>query len=161
MSGTETILLVSVNVSPGKGTRKDGTSCADVVADGISGDAHSGTPGRSVSLLDVGVIERFASEAGMEVPEHGAFGENLTVRISGNPLLSCGDTVELGDVRLLVTQVGKECHGEGCSIYRRAGRCVMPTHGIFCTVLSGGVLSPGMTGTVRRTRTGPGRASLT
>jgi molybdopterin adenylyltransferase len=142
-------------VSPGKGTPKTGIPCADVVADGIAGDAHSGTPGRSVSMLDLGMIEKFSSEAGMEVPEHGAFGENLTVRISGEPLLACGDTVELGDVRMLVTQVGKECHGDGCSIYLRAGKCVMPTHGIFCTVLTGGALSPGMTGTVRRLRTGP------
>jgi MOSC domain-containing protein YiiM len=155
MNSDGTIRVLSVNVSPGRGTAKTETDGALVTVDGLAADAHAGTPGRSVSLLDRGTIERFASETGIEMPEYGAFGENLTVRLEEGPALSVGDVIEFDGVVLLVSQVGKECHGEECSIYRRTGRCVMPLHGVFCTVLSGGTVSPGMTGRVRSVRTGP------
>ena len=146
---------MSVNVSPGRGTAKTPTDGVLVTVEGLEADGHAGTPGRSVSLLDRGTIERFAAETGIETPGYGAFGENLTVRMEDGPDLSVGDVIEIDGVVLLVERIGKECHGDDCSIYRRTGRCVMPDHGVFCTVLSGGPVSPGMTGRIRRSRRGP------
>jgi molybdenum cofactor synthesis domain-containing protein len=49
-----------------------------------------------------------------------------------------GDQVELE-----VTQIGKKCHGNNCSIFRETGNCVMPKEGIFARVVKGGKLSIG------------------
>ena len=43
---------------------------------------------------------------------------------------------------LLVTQIGKECHND-CEIKKMAGKCVMPTEGIFAIVLNDGEIFPG------------------
>lgn len=41
-----------------------------------------------------------------------------------------------------VTQIGKECHND-CAIKRAAGECVMPTEGIFVTVVQEGTVRAG------------------
>jgi molybdenum cofactor synthesis domain-containing protein len=47
------------------------------------------------------------------------------------------------EVELEVTQIGKKCHGAGCSIYKEVGNCVMPKEGIFLRVKKGGYLKAG------------------
>jgi MOSC domain-containing protein YiiM len=47
-----------------------------------------------------------------------------------------------GEVRLRVTQIGKECHTR-CAIFKIAGECIMPELGIFCEVLGGGTVKAG------------------
>jgi molybdenum cofactor synthesis domain-containing protein len=54
------------------------------------------------------------------------------------------DRFTLGDIELEVTQIGKECHGTSCAIFKEVGNCVMPKEGIFCRVLSPGILHAGM-----------------
>ena len=49
-----------------------------------------------------------------------------------------------GTALLAVTQIGKECHND-CAIKKTAGRCVMPTDGIFAVVLKNGAVKPGDT----------------
>ena len=46
-------------------------------------------------------------------------------------------------VELEVTQIGKKCYGDNCSIFREVGNCVMPKEGIFARVLKGGHLQGG------------------
>ena len=53
-----------------------------------------------------------------------------------------GTVLRAGEVRLEVTQIGKECHND-CEIRRLTGMCVMPTDGIFAVVLNEGVIRPG------------------
>jgi MOSC domain-containing protein YiiM len=144
------IKILSVNVSEAKGIEKHPVPEVTVGALGIEGDAHRDVPKRHVSLLDRGIIDRFSSEASLGEIGYGAFGENITFLMDDALLPSPGDIIEISDVRLRVEIIGKECHGEGCSIYRRAGKCVMPSHGIFCSVLSGGKLVPGMKGRIIR-----------
>ena len=47
------------------------------------------------------------------------------------------------EVELEITQIGKECHGSSCAIFREVGNCVMPKEGIFARVIRPGVLRPG------------------
>jgi len=144
-------LVVSVNTSPGKGTEKQPVAFIDVDPDGVVGDAHRGTSGRGVSLLDEGAVQAFLEETGMTLAA-GAFGENITMRGLEASTLSPGDRLVIGTVELEVTAIGKTCHGSSCSVFRRAGRCVMPLEGIFCSVLRGGRIAPGDYGrTVPRT----------
>jgi molybdopterin adenylyltransferase len=134
--------VVSVNVSTDKGTVKRPVGRATVDRNGIVGDAHAGPWDRQLSLLSQETIDRFAESAGLTIMP-GDFGENLTVRGLDLGAACLLDGLRIGDVDLQVTQIGKECHGEGCAIYRQVGRCVMPTDGIFCRVLQGGTIEPG------------------
>jgi MOSC domain-containing protein YiiM len=111
-----------------------------VVGFGIEGDAHGGDWHRQVSLL--------ADESAQKMRDLGAdvgpgdFGENILTEGIELHALPVGTRLGLGEVELEVTQIGKECHTH-CAIYETAGSCIMPTHGIFCKVISGGTLAAG------------------
>lgn len=126
-----------------KGTGKTPQASAKFIENfGIERDAHaSSETHRQVSLLATETIQ-VVKDKGVDVGP-GAFGENLCV--SGITLASVkiGDVLEVGDgVRLEITQIGKECHTR-CSIYYRAGLCVMPTDGLFARVIQGGEVKEG------------------
>ena len=53
------------------------------------------------------------------------------------------DRLTCGETELAVTQIGKECHGTSCVIFKETGDCVMPKEGIFCRVIRPGILKPG------------------
>jgi MOSC domain-containing protein YiiM len=142
-----TLTILSVNVSLLKGTAKEPVDIITLDAGGVIGDAHHGTPGRGVSLLDRTSVEAMTREAGIDPIPRGAMGENLTCRFDGKPP-SVGDFIRIGGALLRVDRIGKECHGDGCAIFRSVGRCVMPSEGVFCTVLKGGTVTAGMTGSV-------------
>jgi len=50
-----------------------------------------------------------------------------------------GEIIEIDDVSLEITQIGKECHSR-CAIYYAAGDCIMPRQGIFTKVPKGGTI---------------------
>ena len=145
-----TITVVTVNISQDKGTAKHPVSVIELDREGVVGDAHRGTTGRNVSLLDRTLVEELTVSSGIERIPEGAMGENITFRISGPDTPRVGDRVLIGEVLLQVEKIGKECHGDGCEIFRRIGRCVMPSAGIFCSVVRGGQIQPGMTGELIR-----------
>ncbi|MBK7029169.1 MAG: MOSC domain-containing protein [Bacteroidales bacterium] len=109
---------------------------------GVQGDAHSGTWHRQVSLLAVESIHKFSKEAGRQI-NFGEFAENITTEglelWKSHPL----DRISIGDIELEVTQIGKECHGTSCNIFKEVGNCVMPKEGIFARVLRNGVVKAG------------------
>lgn len=136
--------IVSVNISKEKGTIKTPCEKIELTLNGIESDAHSGDWHRQVSLLSTESIGSFSLISGREYLP-GEFAENIT--LSGMKLNECrpGDIIEGGNVELLVTQIGKKCHGGGCAVFRESGACVMPKDGIFCRVLSAGELKKGET----------------
>jgi len=136
------IKVLSVNTSAKKGTIKKPVESIQLNEFGVAGDAHSGRWHRQVSLLATESISKFAAEAGRTI-SFGEFAENITT--SGILLHECrpldrflNDTVELE-----VTQIGKKCHGDNCSIFRETGNCVMPKEGIFARVIRNGKLKAG------------------
>ena len=140
------IQILTVNISPGKGTAKEPVPSIDLDAGGIIGDAHYGTPGRQVSLLDRTLVEGMIESRGdMSIPE-GAMGENITFRCLSPLEFHIGDIISFPDALLLIEQIGKECHGDGCAIFRAVGECVMPANGLFCSVIKGGRLTSGEIG---------------
>lgn len=139
---SDAMQVVSVNISEKKGTVKHAVSEAVVDERGIVGDAHAGTDNRLVSLLTQESIKHFATEIGRELAP-GEFAENLTVRNLDQAVVALLDRLRIGDVVLEVTQIGKKCHGDSCAIYREVGRCVMPKEGLFCRVISGGIIKAG------------------
>ena len=72
----------------------------------------------------------------------GAFGENLVVSGYDFTKMKIGTRFCCGDVILELTQIGKECHN-GCEIFKKMGKCIMPTNGVFTKVIHGGVISEG------------------
>lgn len=107
---------------------------------GIEGDAHAGKLHRQVSLLSYETIQEF-NRQGAGVTD-GAFGENLVVSGYDFTKMAVGTKFRCGDVVLEMTQIGKECHN-GCEIFQKMGKCIMPTNGVFARVLQGGMISEG------------------
>lgn len=133
--------VVAVCTSETKGVPKKPVPAVEVTAGrGIEGDAHAADWHRQVSLLGIESIEKMRRLGASVSP--GDFAENVTT--SGIALLSLpiGARIEVGEVLLEVTQIGKECHAR-CAIYRQVGDCVMPREGIFARVLRGGSIRPG------------------
>ena len=131
----------AVCISEKKGTRKVEVPYVNVLVNhGIVGDAHAGNWHRQISLLAEESIE-IMRQSGMELTP-GAFAENIISEGIELKNLLVGTKLKIGNTMLEVTQIGKECHND-CEIKRTAGKCVMPTEGIFAIVLTDGVISPG------------------
>jgi len=133
--------IAAVCISEQKGTVKKPVPEIQLEQDyGIVGDAHAGKHHRQVSLLAEESTE--ATKKLLPNITPGVFAENILT--SGITLytLPVGTVLKIGQVRLQVTQIGKECHA-GCEIRRLTGDCVMPREGIFTIVLEGGTIRPG------------------
>jgi molybdenum cofactor synthesis domain-containing protein len=133
--------ILSVNTSEKKGTVKKPAASITIDENGVREDAHAGPWHRQVSLLSSESIARFAASLGRRI-EPGEFAENITTVGLDLSTVSLLDTFSIEGVELEVTQIGKECHGEGCAIFREVGKCVMPKEGIFTRVLSTGRVNP-------------------
>lgn len=134
--------VVAVNISEKKGTRKHSCPEVTLIANhGIEGDSHADGTHRQLSLLGQEDID-FMRTLGADV-KPGDFAENITtegVELSSYPI---GTRFRIGkDILLELTQIGKTCH-QGCEIRNLVGTCIMPKKGIFCRILSGGVVRPG------------------
>ncbi len=134
--------IVSVNVSVEKGTIKLPVESITIDDRGVVGDAHAGAWHRQVSVLGSDSIGSFIADTGRET-KPGEFAENLTM--SGIDLMKVAilDRLRIGEVELEISQIGKECHGDKCAIFREVGKCVMPKEGIFCRFVTGGEIRPG------------------
>jgi len=136
------IKILSVNTSEKKGTIKKPVDSIQLSEIGMVGDAHSGKWHRQVSLLASESITKFSAEAGRTI-KYGEFAENITTE--GLLLHECRplDRFLNSSIELEVTQIGKKCHGDNCSIFREIGNCVMPKEGIFARVIRNGELKAG------------------
>ncbi len=133
--------VLAVCTSQKKGIRKRAVEQVELRPDwGIVGDAHAADWHRQVSLLAWESIEKMRA-LGLNV-NAGSFAENITTRGLSLVDLPVGTHLRLGQARVEVTQIGKECH-DRCAIYAQAGDCVMPREGIFVRVHQGGAVKPG------------------
>ena len=135
--------IISLNISEKKGVRKKPVAMVSLKTEyGIEGDAHASAEWhRQVSLLAIESIKKM-QDMGLDV-KPGDFAENITTEGIDLPNLPIGTRLRIGeDVRVEVSQIGKECHTR-CAIYYQAGDCVMPKEGIFVRVLKGGLLKNG------------------
>lgn len=131
----------AVCISEKKGTRKHEVPSIKVLVNhGIVGDAHAGNWHRQISLLADESIDKLRSSVKDLTP--GAFAENMVTKGIELTSFPIGTRLKVGSAILEVTQIGKECHND-CEIKRTAGKCVMPTEGIFAIVLKEGEIFPG------------------
>jgi molybdenum cofactor synthesis domain-containing protein len=136
------VKVLSVNISEKKGTVKKPVSEVFLSKKGVLQDAHSGSWHRQISLLGSESIQKFEHKAKRKI-EFGEFAENITTEgielYKTHPL----DILKNDNIVLEITQIGKECHGDSCSIFREVGNCVMPKEGIFARVVKEGSLKVG------------------
>lgn len=143
--------VTAVCISEKKGTRKHAVPSIEVKKDhGIVGDAHAGNWHRQISLLADESVDTMRGK-GVEL-QPGDFAENILTRGIELKTLPVGTVLRVGETRLQVTQIGKECHND-CEIRRLVGTCVMPTQGIFAIVLTEGTIRPGDTISVEESAT--------
>jgi molybdopterin adenylyltransferase len=136
------ITVDSVNVSERKGIVKTPVDKIRLTSNGVENDAHQGPWHRQVSMLGVESINSFSKNSSRAYA-FGDFAENITTRGMEIYRTHVFDRFRNGKVELEVTQIGKKCHGAGCSIYKEVGNCVMPKEGIFLRVKKGGFLKAG------------------
>ena len=135
----------AICISEKRGTVKREVEAARFIENhGIEGDAHAGDWHRQVSLLSADKVDAFNEKGALVIS--GDFGENLVIEGIDCASLPAGTTVIIGEgddeVRLSVTQRGKECHTH-CQVYQRMGDCIMPREGIFTRVMKGGTVKKG------------------
>jgi MOSC domain-containing protein YiiM len=136
------IKVLSVNVSKEKGVIKKPVEQIIITEKGIEQDAHAGDWHRQISLLAKESIDNFEKILGRKL-KYGEFAENITTEGITLYTMKPGDKLNIGNVELEVTQIGKKCHGEGCAIFSQVGKCVMPKEGIFAKVIKTGSVKAG------------------
>lgn len=141
--GEDVAHVSSVNISEKKGCRKHEVPQIELrFGTGIAGDAHAGNWHRQISLLAEESIDQMRA-LGLAKLTPGAFAENINTEGIDLKALPVGTRLRVGECLLAVTQIGKQCHDDGCAIKRATGTCVMPTEGIFAIVLEGGTVRKG------------------
>jgi MOSC domain-containing protein YiiM len=128
--------IFRLSISPQKGMKKENVERVSLVEDfGIVGDAHAGSE-RQISLLPYEAFD-IVRERLPEI-EPGDFAENITTRGIDFTSASIGRHLRIGsEVRLVITQIGKECHND-CHIKKAVGDCIMPRLGVFASIAEGG-----------------------
>lgn len=135
-------IITSVNISEKKGIRKNSVESVSLrIHHGIEGDAHAGDWHRQISLLADESVDKVRTVIPNLTP--GAFAENINTKGIVLYELPVGTRLKLGAALVEVSQIGKQCHDDGCAIKRAVGDCVMPREGIFVTVLEDGVIKAG------------------
>ena len=133
--------VLAVCISEKKGVQKTAVPYIDVKCrHGIVGDAHAGDWHRQISLLAKESVDQMRL-CGVNLFD-GAFAENIVTEGIDLKHLPIGTLLQVGPTLLRVTQIGKECHND-CAVKKLAGKCVMPTDGIFAVVEMEGRIAPG------------------
>ena len=138
----EQLKVVSVNISAGKGTIKTPVKEINLTQQGVEGDAHSGQWNRQISILGMNSIRKTRQQAGRTIFP-GEFAENISLEGFDYTQVHPLDRFTCGESEIEVTQIGKECHGTSCAIFKETGDCVMPKEGIFARVLNPGMIRAG------------------
>lgn len=136
-------VIEAVCISAKKGIVKKAAAQAEFqVGFGIVGDAHGGDWHRQVSLLAGESIDKVKEK--LPQLKDGAFAENVVTRGIDLSAVRIGDRLRLGrEVVLEITQIGKQCHNDGCAIKKATGDCIMPKEGLFARVIAGGTAKAG------------------
>ena len=106
---------------------------------GLVGDSHAGTE-REVSLLAIESIHQLCQETGISV-EPGCFAENITTEGIDLISLPIGALLRIGEVKLMVIQVGKD--PSQAHTYNYQGYSILPKEGVFCKVMESGEVEIG------------------
>lgn len=137
-----TVISTNISKSASKGKSKQPVASITLDVNGVIGDAHAGPGNRQVSMLTAESLSDFQARTGHKVAS-GEFAENLTISGLDLKIVAPLDRLQIGEVVLEITQLGKKCYGAVCEIFRKVGPCTMLTDGAFARVVRGGKINPG------------------
>ncbi len=134
--------IYSISISPERGQLKKEVSEAEVIANyGIKNDGHAGDWGRQITCLNRKSV-LYANEKYSLNTIPGDFAENIQIDNLDFSKITVGSKLKLGnDVILEITQIGKEDHPS--IVTKTFGVSLLPGEGLFCKVLTGGVICKG------------------
>lgn len=129
--------VISVNISDVRGVKKTPIAKGEFKAGyGMVNDGHaSSETHKQISLAGIESYKKLEKEEGLSLTP-GSFAENITTEGIILYELPVGTTLEIGEVILEVTQIGKKKHSVPF-------RTLLPTEGIFAKVIRGGVIKKG------------------
>lgn len=136
-------VIEAICISKKKGIVKKPVAQAEFqVGFGIAEDAHGGDWHRQVSLLAGESIDTVKKR--LPSLKDGAFAENIVTRGLDLAAVKVGERLRIGGKIILeITQIGKQCHNDGCAIKKATGDCIMPKEGVFAKVIQGGSAKAG------------------
>jgi len=152
--------VLSINISEKKGEIKIPIKQGEFIKDfGLKEDSHAAAWHRQVSLLAKESIDYMQDKSRNVELNFGDFAENITTEGVTLHKLPVGTILEIGQVILKVSQIGKECHSH-CNIYKKMGDCIMPREGIFAEVLKEGCVQKGDIIKIIEKENGPYRVGI-
>ena len=106
---------------------------------GMVGDSHAGTE-KEVSLLAIESIQKLCKETGLSAGP-GSFAENITTEGVDLVSIPIGSTLQIGEAKLIVIQIGKD--PSQAHTYNYRGFSILPKEGVFCKVVESGEVKIG------------------
>ncbi len=106
---------------------------------GMVGDSHAGTE-KEVSLLAIESIQKLCKETGLSAGP-GSFAENITTEGVDLVSIPIGSTLQIGEAKLIVIQIGKD--PSQAHTYNYRGFSILPKEGVFCKVTESGEVKVG------------------
>jgi MOSC domain-containing protein YiiM len=106
---------------------------------GLVGDSHAGSE-KEVSLLAIESIQKLCQETGISAGP-GCFAENITTEGMDLTSLPIGSKLQVGEAKLVVTQMGKDSSQPHTYSYQ--GYSILPKEGVFCKVIESGEVKIG------------------
>jgi len=134
--------LYSICISPERGQLKKEVKQANVIKDyGIENDGHAGPWGRQVTCLNFDSVLKANQNYGLNAGP-GDFAENLLIEGINLTDIGIGRQLKIGSNAILeVSQIGKEDHPS--VVTRTFGISLLPSEGLFCRVIEGGLIQKG------------------
>jgi len=134
--------IYSISISTQRGQLKHEVPEANMIKNyGIENDGHAGNWGRQVTCLAWESICKVNRENNLTIGP-GDFAENILIEGLDCQSLLIGNQLKIGtDIILEITQIGKEDHPSIVS--ETFGVSLLPSEGIFCKVIQGGVVRKG------------------
>lgn len=111
---------------------------ADLIKTGIPNDVHCDGGDLQVSILPEELISEYEKKTN-EKYQYGKFGENLVIAGLDYKSLKVGDSLSIGDARLLITQIGAHANKRDGSTCKDG----MHDNFIFCKVIVAGIITTG------------------
>ena len=132
----------SIAISPERGQLKKEVFQAMVIEGyGIENDGHAGSWDRQITCLNFNSVIKSNVEHKLDM-KPGDFAENILIADLDFSDLIVGRKLKLGsDAIIEITQVGKEDHPS--IVTKTFGVSLLPSEGLFCRVLSGGIIYRG------------------
>lgn len=138
----EKATIYAISISPTRGQLKKEVPEAKVIANfGIENDGHAGDWQRQITCLNFDSVKNTNKQHRLNAGP-GDFAENILIVGLDFSKATVGKQLKLGDdVVLEIAQIGKEDHPS--IVLETLGVSLLPSEGLFCKALSGGMIKKG------------------